>query len=41
MIANVKETNNNNNNNTNNNNKTNHKLVITKTKMLWNRPKCS
>ena len=39
MIANVKETNNN--NNTNNNNKTNHKLVITKTKMLWNRPKCS
>ena len=40
MIANVKETTNNN-NNTNNNNKTNHKLVITKTKMLWNRPKCS
>ena len=36
MIANVKETNNN-----NNNNKTNHKLVITKSKMLWNRPKCS
>ena len=41
MIANVKETTTNNNNNTNNNNKTNHKLVITKTKMLWNRPKCS
>ena len=40
MIANVKETTTNN-NNTNNNNKTNHKLVITKTKMLWNRPKCS
>ena len=41
MIANVKETTTTNNNNTNNNNKTNHKLVITKTKMLWNRPKCS
>ena len=40
MIANVKETTTTN-NNTNNNNKTNHKLVITKTKMLWNRPKCS